>query len=54
MATTKQRISPCLWFDKEAEKAANYYVGILHNSRITDTTRYAEAGKEITGGEPGQ
>ncbi len=53
MGTTKQRISPCLWFDKEAEEAANYYVGIFHNSRVTATTRYGAAGKEITGGEPG-
>jgi predicted 3-demethylubiquinone-9 3-methyltransferase (glyoxalase superfamily) len=28
------KISPCLWFDGEAEEAANYYVSLLPNSRI--------------------
>ena len=42
-----QRITPCLWFDHQAEEAANYYVGIFPNSRITATTRYPSAGQEI-------
>jgi predicted 3-demethylubiquinone-9 3-methyltransferase (glyoxalase superfamily) len=28
------KISPCLWFDGEAEEAANFYVSLLPNSRI--------------------
>jgi predicted 3-demethylubiquinone-9 3-methyltransferase (glyoxalase superfamily) len=28
------KISPCLWFDVEAEEAANFYVSLLPNSRI--------------------
>lgn len=44
---------PCLWFDNQAEEAANYYVGIFRNSRITAISRYGEAGQEITGGKPG-
>lgn len=44
-----QRLTPCLWFDKEAEDAANYYVGIFKNSRITSITRYPSAGQEIHG-----
>jgi predicted 3-demethylubiquinone-9 3-methyltransferase (glyoxalase superfamily) len=43
----KQRITPCLWFDHQAEEAANYYVSIFPNSRITATTRYPSAGQEI-------
>ena len=43
----QQRITPCLWFDNQAEEAANYYVGIFPNSRITATTRYPSAGQEI-------
>jgi len=43
------RIIPCLWFDKEAEEAANFYVSIFPNSRIVRTTRYSEAGHEIHG-----
>ena len=46
MATT-QRISPCLWFDDQAEDAARYYTGIFKNSRITTITRYGTAGFEI-------
>ena len=53
MASTTQRIMPCLWFDQEAEEAVNFYVGIFRNSRITATSRYGEAGKEVTGGTPG-
>jgi predicted 3-demethylubiquinone-9 3-methyltransferase (glyoxalase superfamily) len=40
------RITPCLWFDTQAEEAANYYIGIFKDSRITDIGRYGEAGKE--------
>ena len=44
-----QRISPCLWFDHQAEEAASFYVGIFKNSKITRTTRYGEAGHDIHG-----
>ena len=40
----KRRISPCLWFDGEAEEAANFYVSIFKNSRITAVSRYGDAG----------
>ena len=48
-----QKIAPCLWFDSQAEEAAKFYTSIFKNSRITATTRYGEAGQEITGGKPG-
>jgi predicted 3-demethylubiquinone-9 3-methyltransferase (glyoxalase superfamily) len=41
-----QRISPCLWFNKEAEEAARHYAGIFKNSRIGTITRYGKAGFE--------
>jgi len=44
-----QRISPCLWFDDQAEEAARFYTGIFPNSRITTISRYGEAGQEIHG-----
>jgi predicted 3-demethylubiquinone-9 3-methyltransferase (glyoxalase superfamily) len=47
--TIRQRISPCLWFDDQAEEADRYYVGIFRNSRILDVTRYGEAGREVHG-----
>jgi predicted 3-demethylubiquinone-9 3-methyltransferase (glyoxalase superfamily) len=43
---TVQRISPCLWFNKEAEDAARYYAGIFKKSRIGTITRYGKAGFE--------
>ena len=33
------KISPCLWFDGEAEEAANFYVSLLSNSRIDQVQR---------------
>jgi predicted 3-demethylubiquinone-9 3-methyltransferase (glyoxalase superfamily) len=42
-----QRITPCLWFDKEGEDAANFYTGIFKNSRIVTVTRYGKAGFEF-------
>jgi predicted 3-demethylubiquinone-9 3-methyltransferase (glyoxalase superfamily) len=42
-----QRITPCLWFDDQAEEAAKYYVGIFKNSKITNVARYSNAGQEI-------
>jgi len=38
------RITPFLWFDSQAEEAANFYVSIFKNSRITDVSRYGETG----------
>lgn len=46
---TSHRITTCLWFDTQGEEAANYYVGIFKNSRITNIGRYGEAGKEQHG-----
>jgi predicted 3-demethylubiquinone-9 3-methyltransferase (glyoxalase superfamily) len=44
-----QKISPCLWFDDQAEEAARFYSGIFKNSRIVTVTRYGEAGHEVHG-----
>ena len=48
-----QTISPCLWFDDQAEQAARYYTGIFPNSRIGAVSRYGEAGTDIHGRPPG-
>jgi predicted 3-demethylubiquinone-9 3-methyltransferase (glyoxalase superfamily) len=40
----KQRITPFLWFDGQAEEAANFYVSIFPNSKVGSTSRYGEAG----------
>jgi predicted 3-demethylubiquinone-9 3-methyltransferase (glyoxalase superfamily) len=39
-----QKITPFLWFDKEAEEAANYYVSIFRNSRILNVVRCGDSG----------
>jgi predicted 3-demethylubiquinone-9 3-methyltransferase (glyoxalase superfamily) len=39
-----KRITPCLWFDGNAEEAANLYVSIFRNSKITEISRYGDAG----------
>ncbi|MBK1882776.1 VOC family protein [Luteolibacter pohnpeiensis] len=47
------KITPCLWFDSEAEQAAEFYVSIFKNSRIVRRTYYSDVGKEIHGREAG-
>lgn len=42
--TPMQKITPFLWFDNNAEEAADFYLSIFENSRIVDVTRYGEAG----------
>jgi predicted 3-demethylubiquinone-9 3-methyltransferase (glyoxalase superfamily) len=44
-----QKIAPCLWFDTQAEEAAQFYTGIFKNSKITNVARYSEAGQEVHG-----
>ena len=39
-----QKISPFLWFDDKAEEAANFYVSVFKNSKITSVSRYGDAG----------
>jgi len=38
------KITPFLWFDKQAEEAVNFYVSIFPNSKITVMNRYGEVG----------
>jgi predicted 3-demethylubiquinone-9 3-methyltransferase (glyoxalase superfamily) len=44
-----QKITPCLWFDDQAEEAATFYTSIFKNSKIVNMTRYGEAGHEVHG-----
>jgi predicted 3-demethylubiquinone-9 3-methyltransferase (glyoxalase superfamily) len=44
-----RKITPFLWFDKEAEDAANFYVSVFKNSKITSVGRYGEAGPGAKG-----
>jgi predicted 3-demethylubiquinone-9 3-methyltransferase (glyoxalase superfamily) len=38
----EQKITTFLWFDNNAEEAANFYVSVFKNSRILTTARYPE------------
>jgi predicted 3-demethylubiquinone-9 3-methyltransferase (glyoxalase superfamily) len=49
MPSIKQTITPCLWFDTEAEAAAKHYTAIFPNSRIKQISRYGEAGRDVRG-----
>jgi predicted 3-demethylubiquinone-9 3-methyltransferase (glyoxalase superfamily) len=40
----KQKLTPCLWSDGKALEAAEFYVSIFPNSRITQTSYYSDAG----------
>ena len=41
------KIAPCLWFDTQGEDAANFYVSIFKNSKITHISRFGKEGYEI-------
>jgi predicted 3-demethylubiquinone-9 3-methyltransferase (glyoxalase superfamily) len=44
-----QRITPFLWFNDQAEEAANYYVSIFDNSRIVAVNRYGKEAAKAAG-----
>jgi predicted 3-demethylubiquinone-9 3-methyltransferase (glyoxalase superfamily) len=40
----KQKITPFLWFNDQAEEAMNFYVSIFKNSKVGSVSRYGDAG----------
>jgi predicted 3-demethylubiquinone-9 3-methyltransferase (glyoxalase superfamily) len=48
-----QKITPCLWFNDQAEDAVRSYTAIFPNSKIGAITRYTEVGQEFHGRAPG-
>ena len=44
-----QKITPNLWFDTEAEEAAEFYISVFKNSRVVNVARYTEAGPRPAG-----
>jgi predicted 3-demethylubiquinone-9 3-methyltransferase (glyoxalase superfamily) len=44
-----QKITPCLWFDDQAEQAVAFYTGVFRNSKVLDIARYGEAGHDVHG-----
>lgn len=47
--SSSQRMVICLWFDNQAEEAANYYTSIFKDSKIGRIARYGKAGFEVHG-----
>src|SRR4051812_1197136 len=48
-----QKITPCLWFDGNAEEAAAFYTSIFNDSDIGSKSSYGETSSEITGQKKG-
>ena len=44
----RQKITPFLWFVDNAEEAANYYVSVFPNSKVSDIARMGEGGPALT------
>ena len=53
MPIVKQKITPCLWFDDQAEDAAKFYVSVFKNSKLGEISRYGKEGFEIHGRKAG-
>jgi predicted 3-demethylubiquinone-9 3-methyltransferase (glyoxalase superfamily) len=53
MKMAAHALTTCLWFDTEAEQAANFYVSIFQDGKIGRTARYPNEGQEIHGKEAG-
>ncbi len=49
MSPLAQKITPFLWFDKQAEEAASFYCSIFKNSKVGFISRYGEAGAKASG-----
>ncbi|HEX2040541.1 MAG TPA: VOC family protein [Acidimicrobiales bacterium] len=43
------RITPCLWFDTQAEEAAEFYTSVFERSRVLEVAHYGEAGPRPAG-----
>jgi predicted 3-demethylubiquinone-9 3-methyltransferase (glyoxalase superfamily) len=46
---TKQKITPCLWFDDNAEEAVAFYLSVFKDGKIIDVAHYGDVGP----GKPG-
>jgi predicted 3-demethylubiquinone-9 3-methyltransferase (glyoxalase superfamily) len=53
MQMTAKRITPCLWFDDQAEEAARFYASVFKNSKIGKISRYGKEGFEVHGRKEG-
>ena len=49
MQVSAKRVTPCLWFNTEAEEAAKFYCSVFKNSKITEVSRFPDAGQDVHG-----
>ena len=47
------QITPCLWFDNQAEEAANFYTSVFRNSKVISVSRFGKEGFEFHGKKEG-
>ena len=47
--SARQKITPCLWFNFNAEEAVNHCLGVFRGGRILDVSRYGDAMPELKG-----
>ena len=53
MELTAKKITPCLWFDTQAEEAAKFYASVFKNSKVGKVSRYGKEGFEVHGKKAG-
>ena len=53
MVKMTQKIVPHVWLEKDAEKAAEFYVSVFKNSKILKTSYYPQAAEEVSGQKKG-
>ena len=53
MPMTAHGITPCLWFDTQAEEAAQFYASVFKDTKIGKISRYGKEGVEVHGKQPG-
>jgi predicted 3-demethylubiquinone-9 3-methyltransferase (glyoxalase superfamily) len=53
MELTAKKITPCLWFDTQAEEAAKFYASVFKHSKIGKISRYGKEGFEVHGKKAG-
>ncbi len=49
MQIAAKKLTPCLWYDTQAEEAAKFYCSIFKNSKITSISRFPDAGQDVHG-----
>ena len=53
MELTARKITPCLWFDTQAEEATKFYASVFKNSKVGKISRYGKEGFEVHGKKAG-